>query len=193
MWALITTIARLDPCCHIAPLPDLAQEDPSVSGSPQGPPGVGPDFALLGVYLAHDRLSDAVAMVEGRVDAWSRTDPRQRRQLAVVWMPHQRIARLRARLAAEAGRGSEPAAGLLQRLDAAMQAHVELAAHDSDVDAAVLDAGGASTPASGGWPGFGTPGSADQDMGFGRHSLDALAPPPPALLWLPPPIESIGS
>ena len=81
--------------------------------------------------------------------AWSREDPRRRQGgLAAVWLPHHLIGRLRARLAPQAereeaataaaspggggGAAAATAAGtLLSRLDTALAAHMELAAHDS--------------------------------------------------------------
>ena len=151
----------LHPCPPLSPLQDGS--DPAAAGSPPSPSSSSSSSSLLGVYLAHDCLPDAVSLVEALVDTWSRVDPRQRQgRLAAAALPHHRIGRLRARLTPdaerEAARGgaaagvgsssSSSAGALLARLDAALAAHLELAAHDSMLDPAGFVAAAGSLPAS---------------------------------------------
>lgn len=47
--------------------------------------------SLLDLYLAHDRLSEAVGLVEGCVAGWGAVDARLRQKHAATWFPHTRI------------------------------------------------------------------------------------------------------
>lgn len=87
--------------------------------------------ALMDLYLSHDRLKDAVALVQSAVQSWSKADPRRRRKHHAAWLPHARIEALRSRLIVDVERSRPGASALLSKLDGAVAAHMELVAHDT--------------------------------------------------------------
>ncbi|KAF5838346.1 hypothetical protein DUNSADRAFT_3017 [Dunaliella salina] len=122
-------ILREDPRMHLPPwLLDMfqgAQKETGGSYEGMASAGCGP-AELLDIYMAADRLEDAVAVVAEHVSRWSNTDPRLRRgRLAAAWFPHRRIRALRQRLRAA---GADTSA-----LDSAMAHHLEVLEHDAPV------------------------------------------------------------
>ncbi len=126
----------------------MVQEPPALSGGARAGPSSGQTgmavascgpAALLELYLRHERLEEAVALVVGALASWGRVDARHRHRHASTWFPHTRIKVLRARLVRDVERGAAPAGALLLQLDDALVEHAELLA--SDGAAAVANAG----------------------------------------------------
>lgn len=156
--------------------------------------------SLLVIYLNHDRLADAVALSVSLLNSWGEeeADPRRRTaHSAVVWLPHQTIGKVRARLltaasSADSSSSSSASAAsgqLLLELDAAIARHFELVAHDSGVPH-VVASGGVEAAAGGGFGGFeggaGVPFAGFGDDILAGHSSGFASPLPPpssSLLW----------
>eukprot|EP00798_Chlamydomonas_sp_ICE-L_P003499 gene3499-13566_t len=124
----------------------IVLSQPGVGSGPAGGAvdvsgGIGPS-ELLGVYLAHDRWADAVAVACELLQAWERVDPRSRKLHRSFWMPVQQLSVLRARLASDLERSQSDderasTQGLSRRLEGAIQDHLDLAACDSGKDSGV--------------------------------------------------------
>ncbi|KAG2493301.1 hypothetical protein HYH03_008437 [Edaphochlamys debaryana] len=150
----------------LAPGPDTA----AMGSSACGP------ASLLQLYLAHDRLASAVELVAGQVEAWGRADVRLRRRHSAAWMPYPQLELLHTKLTIAQQLGQERSAALMDCLNAALSAHLDLVA--TDTERLQQQTG------SGGGGGFGGGGSG-MGGGFGGGaggSMDGTMPPPLLLL-----------
>ncbi|GIL75859.1 hypothetical protein Vretifemale_5590 [Volvox reticuliferus] len=111
----------------------LAPPGDSVAAAPasMGSWSCGP-ASLLVLYVQHNRLPAAVDLVCSQVDLWSNEDVLRRRQHCAAWMPYPQVELLRAKLVVSKQLNEQRFGALLEQLDAAMAAHVELVRMDTE-------------------------------------------------------------
>ncbi|GLC32976.1 hypothetical protein PLESTB_000384200 [Pleodorina starrii] len=88
--------------------------------------------SLLSLYLRHDRLAAAVELVSAQAELWSGEDVLKRRRHCAAWMPYPQLELLHTKLTIAQQLGQERSGALLEQLNAAVAAHLDLVGADTE-------------------------------------------------------------